>query len=105
LEWKNNIKRISTPRMGMTKLLARRFEVLLINEFNTSKLYWKTEGSTKKLKMPKTYTKKDGTVCVIEKEINSLLTFQMSDKKYGIINRDYNATKNMYKITESIIRT
>ncbi len=102
---KNNIKRISTPRMGTKKLLGRRFEILLINEFNTSKLYWKTEESTKNLRIEKTYTKKDGTVCIIEKEIYSLLTCQMSDKKYGIINRDYNATKNIYKITESIIRT
>ena len=102
---KNSIKRISMPNMGMKKLLAKRFEVLLINEFNTSKLYWKTEEETKNLKITKTYKKKDGTVCTIEREIYSLLTFQMSKLKLGIINRDYNATKNMYKIIKSIITT
>ena len=102
---KTSIKRISMPNMGMKKLLAKRFEVLLINEFNTSKLYWKTEEETKNLKISKTFKKTYGTVCTIEREIHSLLTFQMSKLKLGIINRDYNATKNMYKIVGSIIRT
>ncbi len=41
----------------------------------------------------------------MDQYLGTLLTFQMSELKLGVINRDYNATKNMYKIVESIIRT
>ena len=33
---------ISTPNIGFKKLLLKRFEILEVNEYNTSKLYNKT---------------------------------------------------------------
>lgn len=37
--------------------------------------------------------------------MHSILTFKMSDQSDGCINRDYNATLNMYEIVESLIKT
>ena len=48
---------------------------------------------------------KNGKKYEIKREMHSLLTFKMSGEREGIINRDFNATKNMYSIVESLVRT
>ena len=45
------------PNAGMKKLLSKRFKVYLINEYNTSKLYYKTEEECKKLRREIKYKK------------------------------------------------
>ena len=91
----NCIKYISTPNKKMKKLLMKRFEVLMIDEYKTSKLYYKneTEGDNQK---------------VIRKELqvklHSVLTFKMGNNN-ECINRDYNATQNMLKIVKKLIET
>jgi len=97
------IKRISMPNMGMKKLLSKRFNVYLIDEFNTSKLCWKTKTEGNKLKVINKYIK-DNKEIKSERLIHSLLTFKMGNKEEGIINRDLNATKNMYNIVESLVK-
>lgn len=39
------------------------------------------------------------------KEINSVLTFKMSPETCGLINWDYNATKNMQEIVRNLLET
>ena len=98
------IRRISMPNMGMKKMLSKRFKVYLLDEFKTSKLCWKTKTEGYKLKVTDKYIK-DGKEIKSEREIHSLLTLKMSNKEEGIINRDLNATKNMYEIVESLVKT
>lgn len=96
------IKKLSTPNMSLKRLLEKRFKVYLLDEFKTSKLCWKTKEEGKNVIIKEKY-EKNGKVYESERKMHSLLTFKMSKKEEGIINRDYNATKNMYKITESLI--
>lgn len=98
------IRRISMPNMGMKKLLSKRFKVYLLDEFNTSKICWKTKIEGNKLKVTNKYIE-NGKEIKSEKEIHSLLTFKMGNKEEGIINRDLNATKNMYEIVKNLVKT
>ena len=43
------------------------------------------------------------TVSIGHREINSVLTFKMSKETYGLINRDYNATKNIQEIVRNLL--
>jgi hypothetical protein len=104
-DWSNKTKLrgISTPNLRVKKLLERRFEVYLINEYNTSKLYHKTEEEGKNLTIKKEITIKEEKK-VVQQKIHAILTFKMSEKRSECINRDYNATLNMIKIVEYLIR-
>ena len=115
---KGKIKYISTPNLRMKKLLEKRFEVYLIDEFRTSKLYNKTkeEGKNmiikeekKKIKYTKRGEKKEQEIKTINKKMHSILTFKMSKKEEECkrtesINRDYNATLNMMNIVEYLLK-
>jgi hypothetical protein len=105
-DWSNKgkIRKISTPNIGMKKLLSKRFEVYLIDEFNTSKLHYKTEEETENMKIEKEY-EKDGKIFKYTKKIHSILTFKMGKIGSGCINRDYNACLNMEKIVNSYFQT
>ena len=98
---KGKIKRISTPNMGLKKLLSRRFKVFLIDEFRTSKIHHETEKKCENLMKPIKY----GVDKVYKKKVHSVLTFKKSKKEMGCINRDYNACLNMLKIVNELIRT
>ena len=93
-DWSNSngIKHISTPNMSMKKLLLKRFEVYLIDEFNTSKLHYVSEEKCEKIKIRITH--KSGKI--ESRELHSVLTFKMSNRKV-CINRDYNACLNIMK--------
>ena len=99
---KGRLKHISTPNVGMKKMLSKRFKVYLIDEYNTSKLHYKTEEETENLTINMKY-KKDGAEYEYKKKIHSILTCKMSNKSRGCINRDYNACLNMCKIVKSLI--
>ena len=44
---------ISTPNIGMKKMLLSRFDIIEVNEFNTSKLYNKTLKEMENVKRKK----------------------------------------------------
>jgi len=77
---------ISTPNIGMKKLLLSRFDIVEVNEFNTSKLYNKT-------------LKEMENVIVIRKKhkksLHEILTPKEETKCRIFVNRDTNACKNI----------
>ncbi len=87
---------ISTPGVGFRKMLSKKFKVHLLGEYNTSKLSYKTDKETTKLKLHK-----NGELC----ELYPVLTYQMGNGRMGCINRDKNATLNYQKIVRSLIET
>ena len=100
---KCKLKYISTPNIGMKKLLSKRYEVYLIDEFRTSKLHHKTEHEMCNMKINNTYKLDDNSYKTNSKKIHSILTFTTRKQELGCINRDYNACLNMKKITSEII--
>lgn len=88
---------ISTPNKGIKKLLTDNFNVYSIDEFRTSKLNYKTEEENDNLYLPD----KKG----IYREMHSILTFQMENKRMGCINRDNNAVSNMVKLVKYFMKT
>ena len=99
---KGKIRRISMPCMGTRKLLSKRFKTFLINEYNSSKLCYKTEKEGKNLIAEA--KDKDGNLKYNIK-LHSVITFEMGENNVGCINRDYNATKNFAKQVESLVTT
>ncbi|ARF09408.1 hypothetical protein Indivirus_1_31 [Indivirus ILV1] len=87
---------ISTPMIGMKRVLARRFNVYTIDEFRTSKYHYKTETIGKNLYV----TDKNNE----SKKIHSVVTFKMENNCMGCINRDVNAVKNMRKLVKHWIK-
>ena len=77
-------------------MLKKKFKVHLLGEYNTSKLSYKTNEETTKLKL-----KKNGELC----ELYPVLTYKMGNGRMGCINRDKNATLNYKKIVRSLIET
>ena len=77
---------ISTPNIGMKKLLLSRFDIVEVNEFNTSKLYNKS-------------LKEMENVCVRKKKhkksLHEILTPKEETKCRIFVNRDVNACKNI----------
>ena len=101
---KGKIHRISTPNMGLKRLLSKRFKVFLIDEFRTSILHHETENKCENLIREIKY-EKDEKEHVYKKKEHSVLTFKKSKQELGCINRDYNACLNMYKIVKGLIET
>ena len=77
---------IPTPNIGMKKLLLSRFDIVEINEFNTSKLYNK---SLKEMKNVNVKRKKH------KKSLHEILTPKEETKCRIFVNRDVNACKNI----------
>jgi hypothetical protein len=77
---------ISTPNIGMKKLLLSRFDIVEINEFNTSKLYNK---SLKEMENVSVKRKKH------KKSLHEILTPKEETKCRIFVNRDVNACKNI----------
>ena len=86
---------ISTPNLGLKRKLNEHFKVYSVDEFRTSLLNWKTEEKSGNLSLPD----KKGVV----REMHSILTYKMENKRLGCINRDKNSVKNIKKITEYFI--
>jgi len=85
---------VSTPRVGMLRLLARRFNVYLIDEFRTSKVHYETETFCDNLYNYSTHYDNKS------KKVHSVLTFKMQNNRQGCINRDVNAVYNMRKLVK-----
>ena len=91
----SRLKYISTPNTYMKKLLERHFKKYLIDEYKTSKIYYKD------------ITKENDNLCVKinghKEKLHSVLTFKMG-KNMECINRDYNSTQNMLSILKNLIK-
>ena len=85
---------IPTPNIGLKKLLASRFEIVDVNEFNTSKLYNKTlkemENVCVKVKKENGKGKHKG-----KKHLHEILTPKEKTECRIFVNRDKNACKNI----------
>lgn len=108
---------VSTPMIGLKRKVRKKFEIINIDEFNTSKLNHKTETETENLKLMVEEIKRDenkkikrnenGEIIkeLMLKKIHSVLTYKMSNGRLGCINRDINSVKNMRKITKHWLET
>jgi hypothetical protein len=92
-----NLRCISTPGISLKRKLSKHFQVLSLDEFRTSKLNHKTEQENGNLVIN---NKKRG-----RRELHSVLTYKMENKRLGCINRDLNAVLNMRKIVDSYLQT
>jgi len=77
---------IPTPNIGMKKLLLSRFDIVEINEFNTSKLYNKTLKEMENVSVKRKKHKKS---------LHEILTPKEETKCSIFVNRDVNACKNI----------
>jgi hypothetical protein len=80
------------PNKGLIKVLKKRFTVVSVDEFRTSKLY--NRDTSKEL----TNVKVDG------KKIHTLLT-PTRNPNGVIVNRDHNASKNILRILKTFIES
>jgi len=85
---------ISTPNIGIKKLLLSKFEVIDVNEYNTSKLYNKT---LKEMDNVKVRRKKH------VKHLHEVLTPKEKTKQCTFVNRDVNACKNILLIAKTFL--
>jgi hypothetical protein len=81
---------MSTPNMRLKKLIGKTMKTYNLDEYNTSKLHWKSEEKCNNLYLP---DKKQ-----VLRKLHSVLTYKMENNQIGCINRDNNAVKNMVKI-------
>ena len=77
----------------MRKLLSKRFEVYLIDKYNTSYIDNKTEEKGDKLEIKKE-----------NRKLHAVLTFKRAGNM-ECINRDYNSVQNMEKIVNELLNT
>jgi hypothetical protein len=101
---------ISTPMIGLKRKLRKKFEIINVDEYNTSKLNYVTKEATTNLfqMMPEKIKKKVVNSSNIVEEplkykltkIHSVLTYKMETGRMGCINRDVNAVKNMRIIAQ-----
>jgi hypothetical protein len=77
---------IPTPNIGMKKLLLTRFDIVEVNEFNTSKLYNKTMKEMENVIVRRKKHKKS---------LHEILTPKEETKYRIFVNRDTNACKNI----------
>lgn len=86
---------ISTPNIGMKKLLEKQFEILDVNEFNTSKLYNKTLTELTNVKVRRGNH---------NKMLHEILTPKEETNNCIFVNRDVNACKNIRYITKYYLK-
>lgn len=78
---------ISTPNKRMKRIIQQRFAVLLVDEFRTSIINWRTlQYQEEHFK----YTDKTGK----SRQLHSVLKFKTENNTLGCINRDNNAVHN-----------
>jgi hypothetical protein len=78
---------IPTPNIGIKKLLMTRFEIVDVNEYNTSKLYNKTLKEMENVVVKRKKHKKS---------LHEILTPKEEAKNRIFVNRDVNACKNIF---------
>lgn len=83
---------IPCPGIGLKRRVAGAFKIFDLDEFRTSCLGHKREERCGNLRV----TGKDGKV----RKLHSVLTITSENGRYGCINRDLNAVRNMRKIVQ-----
>ena len=86
---------IPTPNIGFKKLLLKRFEILEVNEYNTSKLYNKTLKELENVLVRKNKHKK---------HLHEILTPKEEPERCIFVNRDKNACKNILYLGKYFLR-
>jgi hypothetical protein len=87
---------IPTPNIGMKKLLLSRFDIVEINEFNTSKLYNKTLKEMENVNVKRKKHKKS---------LHEILTPKEETKCRIFVNRDSNACKNILLLGKCYLKS
>jgi len=77
---------VPCPNIGIKKLLASRFEIIDVNEYNTSKLYNKTFTELENVSIRRNKHKK---------HLHEILTLKGNPENRIFVNRDVNACKNI----------
>jgi hypothetical protein len=105
---KGRIRFMPTPNLSLKKKLKTKFKVYHIDEYNTSKMHYKTdvecENHTVKMK---TENKK-----ILRKQLHAVLSYKKElgvateeTVERGCINRDKNSIMNMLKIIKSLLNS
>jgi len=93
---------ISTPNLSLKHKIGEHFKVYSIDEHRTSCLSSKSEEGqiekTVNLYLPDPKNKE------VVRKMHSILTYKMSNKRIGCINRDKNAVNNMITITTQFLK-
>jgi hypothetical protein len=87
---------ISTPNIGFKKLLSKNFDVIEVNEYNTSKLYHKTLTELTNVRVKKGKH---------SKHLHEILTLKEETENRIFVNRDVNACKNILHLAKSYLTT
>ncbi len=87
---------LPTPNIGFKKLLSKNFDVIEVNEFNTSKLYYKTLTELTNVKVRRGKH---------SKHLHEILTLKEETDKCIFVNRDVNACKNILFLTKTYLTT
>lgn len=87
---------IPTPNIRIKRNIGRHFDTYSLDEFRSSVLNYLTEEKNDNLFL----TDKTGEI----REIHSILTYKMENRRLGCINRDYNAVKNYKKLTDYYLK-
>lgn len=85
---------VPSPNKGFRRLLSKRFEILEVNEYNTSKLYNKTFKELVNVSVRKKGRKK---------HLHEVLTPKEETEKRIYVNRDKNACKNILYIGKNYL--
>ena len=86
---------IPAPNIGFKKILNKRFEILEINEYNTSKLYNKTLKELTNVSIRKNKHKR---------YLHEILTLKEDPERCIYVNRDKNACKNILNIGKEYLQ-
>ena len=86
---------IPVPNIGFKKLLLKRFKILEVNEYNTSKLYNKTFKELENVSVRKNKHKK---------HLHEILTPKEETERCIFVNRDKNACKNILYIGKYFLK-
>jgi hypothetical protein len=87
---------IPSPNIGFKKILNKRFDIVEINEYNTSKLYNKTLKELTNVNIRKKKHKR---------YLHEILTLKEDPERCIYVNRDKNACKNILNIGKEYLKT
>ncbi len=86
---------IPCSNIGIKKLLASKFEIIDVNEYNTSKLYNKTFTELENVSVRKNKHKK---------QLHEILTLKGKPEIRIFVNRDKNACKNILHLVKCYLQ-
>ncbi len=98
---------ISTPMIGLKRMLSKHFPIVQMDEFRTSCLDYRTEKKNKKAIVPKE-VEINGEKKMLPKELNGVLVSKIlinGNATLSYQQRDKNAVLNFQKITKHFLET